>query len=138
MAAEQLGELVAMQHQPLGQPVAFLQSLLIDRVDECQAGSEQAGAERFRHGGAVAAALSEEEFQVLAAVEDPEAPLIASGSEEVLAGAGALPTLCQYLVRERTGWKNARLTISGMSMPVSSMSTERVSSGARHGRRRHR
>ncbi|SLB96864.1 Uncharacterised protein [Mycobacteroides abscessus subsp. abscessus] len=34
------------------------------------------------------------------------------------------PTICQNLVFDRTGLKNTRLTTSGTSMPVSSMSTE--------------
>ena len=34
------------------------------------------------------------------------------------------PIICQNLVFDRTGLKNTRLTISGTSMPVSSMSTE--------------
>src|SRR3972149_12277099 len=33
------------------------------------------------------------------------------------------PTICQNLVFERTSLRNTRLTTSGMSMPVSSMST---------------
>ena len=40
------------------------------------------------------------------------------------------PIICQNFVFDRTGLKNTRLTTSGMSMPVSSMSTEIAMCGA--------
>ena len=40
------------------------------------------------------------------------------------------PIICQNFVFERTSLKNTRLTTSGMSMPVSSMSTEIAMCGA--------
>ena len=40
------------------------------------------------------------------------------------------PTICQNLVFERTSLKKTRFTTSGMSMPVSSMSTEIAMCGA--------
>ena len=111
MAAQQLGERVSVQPQS-GLEIAavafwsgnghagprrrhglidLLNNLLIDRVDQRQAAAEQAGAEGFGGGGGFGAALTEKEFEVLAKVENPEALLIAAGSEEVFAGAGAAP-----------------------------------------------
>ena len=40
------------------------------------------------------------------------------------------PTICQNFVFDRTSLKNTRFTTSGMSMPVSSMSTEMAMCGA--------
>ena len=40
------------------------------------------------------------------------------------------PTICQNFVFERTSLKKTRFTTSGMSMPVSSMSTEMAMCGA--------
>ena len=40
------------------------------------------------------------------------------------------PIICQNFIFERTCLKNTRLTISGTSMPVSSMSTEMAMCGA--------
>ena len=43
------------------------------------------------------------------------------------------PTICQNFVFERTSLKKTRFTTSGMSMPVSSMSTEMAMCGALSG-----
>ena len=46
------------------------------------------------------------------------------------------PIICQNLVFDRTGLKKTRLTTSGTSMPVSSMSTEMAICGAFRGLRK--
>src|SRR5258708_2795938 len=77
-----------------------------------------------------AARVLAKKLQVLAEIEDGEVLLILPWPTRSRQSRVPRPIICQNLVLERTTLKNTRLTTSGTSIPVSSMSTEMAMWGA--------
>ncbi len=88
---------------------------------------KQPGAERFAAGSIGMIRILAEKLQVLAIVEQIEELFVYTGPGQ---SRVPRPTICQNLDFERTILKNTRLTTSGTSMPVSSISTEMAMCGA--------
>ena len=105
----------------------------VQRGDQSEAGLEQPLIQRLLQGAFRSGQVLAEELEVAAEVEDVEVLLVLSGPNRSRRSRVPRPIICQNLVLDRTGLKNTRLTISGTSMPVSSMSTEIAMCGALSG-----
>ena len=71
-----------------------------------------------------------EEFKIETGVKDAKLGLVLAGAEQIGRKRVPRPIIWKNLVLERTTLKKTRLTTSGTSMPVSSISTEMAMCGS--------
>ena len=131
--------LAGVRDRRRGLPIVARASLRLDRLEVLVDLADELA--RARRRGACSSefacrAIGEfgvliEELEILAEIEDEEEFLVPARART---GRGTAafrgPSICQNFVFERTILKKTRLTTSGTSMPVSSMSTEMAMCGA--------